>query len=116
MSRCLWHLDALLPEDLAEAGWILDHVVEGQLAHAAERRQGRRDVLEAQVVVDRDGIHLPLDGAVLQGLADSGHTVSRPTADDLNPTEPRSEAWVWVVVLAIGLLLSILLNIALLAT
>ena len=54
------------------------------------------------------------DQAVLQNLANSGTTVSSPTANDLVPTAPRNEAWVWVVVLLAGLLLSILFNIVLL--
>ncbi len=54
-----------------------------------------------------------LDGELLKSLANSGVTVSTPTAKDLEPFTPRSEAWVWVVVLSIGLLLSLLMNIVL---
>jgi len=53
---------------------------------------------------------------MLQNLASSGTTVRTPTAEELNPREPRSEAWTWLVVLAVGLSLSILLNIVLLVT
>jgi hypothetical protein len=40
--------------------------------------------------------------------------VSSPTAEDLNPTEKRSDAWTWVVVLLAMLLISVLINIVLL--
>ena len=51
------------------------------------------------------------DNSLLQNLAESGITVSSPTANDLMPMEKRSEAWVWVVVLSAALLLSVMLNI-----
>ena len=55
------------------------------------------------------------DLALLRDLAESGTTVSAPTASDLDPPTPRNEAWVWVVVLMAALLLSVLLNLVLLA-
>ena len=55
------------------------------------------------------------DLALLRDLAESGTTISAPTASDLDPPAPRNEAWVWVVVLMAALLLSILLNLVLLA-
>lgn len=48
---------------------------------------------------------------LLENLAKSGTTVSTPTAKDLAPTQPRSEAWTWIVVLAVALMLSVLINI-----
>ncbi len=51
------------------------------------------------------------DNTLLQNLAESGRTISSPTAEDLDPQTPRNEAWVWVVVLAAALILSIILNI-----
>ena len=48
---------------------------------------------------------------LLENLAKSGRTVSTPTAQDLVPTQPRSEAWTWIVVLAGALMISLLVNI-----
>jgi eukaryotic-like serine/threonine-protein kinase len=55
------------------------------------------------------------DQRLLQNLAESGTTVFTPTAQDLRQDDARNPVWMWVVVLAIGLLLSLLLNIVLLA-
>lgn len=55
------------------------------------------------------------DHNLLENLAKTGTTVSSPTAEDLSPTQPRSEAWTWVVVLGGMLLISVLVNIILLS-
>ncbi len=51
------------------------------------------------------------DRELLQDLASSGTTISSPKAEDLVPHVKRSEAWTWIVILIVGLLLSVLLNI-----
>lgn len=48
---------------------------------------------------------------ILENLAKSGTTVSTPSARDLQPQVRRNEAWTWLVVVSIVLMISVLLNI-----
>ena len=54
------------------------------------------------------------DQNLLQSIADTGETVSVPTAEDLHPSPPNTTNWTAIMLLAVGLGLSLLLNIALL--
>jgi serine/threonine-protein kinase len=50
------------------------------------------------------------DNVLLENLASSGTTVSSAKPEDLAPTTPTNQAWVWVVLLAAGLGVSVLIN------
>ena len=52
------------------------------------------------------------DQSMLQSIADTGETVSMPTADDLSPPEPNPTNWTAILLLAAFLGLSLLLNLA----
>ena len=52
------------------------------------------------------------DQSMLQSIADTGETVSLPTADDLSPPEPNPTNWTAILLLAAFLGLSLLLNLA----
>ncbi|UCG15392.1 MAG: serine/threonine protein kinase [Phycisphaerales bacterium] len=52
------------------------------------------------------------DQSMLQSIADTGETVSIPTADDLSPPEPNPTNWTAILLLAAFLGLSLLLNLA----
>lgn len=54
------------------------------------------------------------DQTLLQSIADTGETVSIPTAEDLAPTEPSTTNWTAIMVLIVLLGLSVLGNLAML--
>jgi len=103
------HLNTKLSAGVAE-------VVELMMAKKREERYPSTK----ELIIDLEAIakgEAPLmarkryDQSVLEDLAKSGKTVSSPTAQDLSPTQPRSDAWTWVVILLAMLLISVLINI-----
>jgi len=105
------HLNARLSSGVAE-------VVELMMAKKREDRYPSTK----ELIIDLEAIakgEAPLmarkryDQSLLEDLASSGTTVSSPTAEDLKPTEPRSDAWTWMVILLALLLISVLVNIVL---
>jgi serine/threonine protein kinase len=106
------HLNTKLSAGVAE-------VIELMMAKKREERYPSTK----ELIIDLEAIakgEAPLmarkryDNTLLEDIARSGTTVSSPTAEDLNPTEKRSDAWTWVVVLLAMLLISVLINIVLL--
>ena len=103
------HINTKLSAGVAE-------VIEFMMAKKREDRYpSSRELIIDLEAISKGGAPLlarkKYDSDVLQDLAVSGVTVSSPTAKDLIPKKPRSEAWTWLVVISIMLMLSILLNI-----
>ncbi|MCB9849526.1 MAG: serine/threonine protein kinase [Phycisphaerales bacterium] len=103
------HLNTKLSAGVAE-------VVELMMAKKREERYPSTK----ELIIDLEAIargEAPLmarkryDNSLLEDIARSGKTISSPKAEDLAPTEPRSDAWTWIVILLAMLLISVLLNI-----
>ncbi len=103
------HLNTKLSAGVAE-------VIEFMMAKRREDRypSSRELIIDFEAIAKGEAPLLArkkYDAGVLKDLAESGVTVSSPTAKDLNPKKPRSEAWTWLVVVSIALMISILINI-----
>ncbi|HRX85580.1 MAG TPA: serine/threonine-protein kinase [Phycisphaerae bacterium] len=105
------HLNARLSSGVAE-------VVELMMAKKREDRYPSTK----ELIIDLEAIakgEAPLmarkryDQSLLEDLARSGTRVSSLTEEDLKPSEPRSDAWTWMVILLALLLISVLVNIVL---